>query len=65
MTAGEGNDGLWTYLMFASEPHLLAHELSHVLFHVFERCGMDPRDSGGEAFCYMLGQLMIEAPQLG
>jgi len=61
-SAGEGKDGIWTYLVFAPEPHLLGHELSHVLFHVFERCGMDPRDSGGEAFCYMLSQLMIEAP---
>jgi len=60
-TGGEGKDGMWTYLVFATEPHVLAHELSHVLFHVFERCGMDPRDSGGEAFCYMLGQLMLEA----
>ena len=58
---GEGKDGAWTYLIYAKEPHTLAHELSHCVFHVFERCGMDPRDSGGEAFCYMLGQLMIEA----
>lgn len=62
-TGGEGKDGMWTYLVFAPEPHTLAHELSHVLFHVFERCGMDPRDSGGEAFCYMLSQLMLEAPR--
>ncbi|WP_457321649.1 hypothetical protein [Roseateles sp. P5_E11] len=58
---GEGADGLWTYLVWHSSPGVLAHELSHVLFHVFERCGMDPRDSGGEAFCYMLSQLMLEA----
>ena len=61
-SGGEGRDGLWAYLVFAPEPHLLAHEFSHVLFHVFERCGMDPRDSGGEAFCYMLSQLMLEVP---
>lgn len=58
---GEGRDGMWTYIIFASSPAVLAHELSHCLFHVFERCGMDPRDSGGEAFCYMLSQLMLEA----
>lgn len=58
---GEGKDGLWTYLVFGKEPHTLAHELVHVLFHVWDRCGMDPRDSGGEAFCYMLSQLMLEA----
>ena len=58
---GEGKDGMWTYLIFAKEPHVLAHELSHCIFHVFERCGMDPRDSAGEAFCYMLSQLLLEA----
>ena len=61
-TGGEGHDGMWTYLVFADEPHTLAHELSHVLFAVFERVGMDPQDSGGEAFCYMLSQLMLETP---
>lgn len=60
-SGGEGVTGLWTYLVWAKGKPQLAHELSHVLFHVFERCGMDPRDSGGEAFCYMLSQLMDEA----
>ena len=58
---GEGKDGKWAYIVFASAPHLAAHELSHVIFHVFGRCGLDPRDSGGEAFCYMLSQLMLDA----
>ena len=57
----EGKGGMWTYLIYAEKPPILAHELSHCIFHVFERCGMDPRDSGGEAFCYMLSQLMLEA----
>jgi hypothetical protein len=61
-TAGEGHDGMWTYLVFAKSADTLAHEFSHVLFTVFEFCGIDARDSGGEAFCYMLGQLMIDAP---
>lgn len=52
---------MWTYLVWANKPHLLAHELSHVVFHVFKRCGIDPRKSTGEAFCYMLSQLMLEA----
>lgn len=39
----------------------LAHELSHVVLHVFERCGIDPREALGEPFCYMLGQLMLQA----
>lgn len=58
---GEGKDGMWTYLIYAEKPHTLAHELSHCVLHVFERCGIDARDSGGEAFCYMLSQLMLEA----
>lgn len=58
---GEGKDGLWTYLVFADQPHTLAHEFSHVVFHVFERCGIDPSDSAGEAFCYLLGQLVLDA----
>jgi hypothetical protein len=46
---------------FYSSPHTLAHELSHCLLHVFERCGIDPIQAGGEPFCYMLSQLMMEA----
>lgn len=58
---GEGIDGVWTYLVWAPTPHIMAHEFCHVLFHVWERCGMNPSDSGGEQFCYMLSQLMIDA----
>lgn len=60
-SGGEGKDGLWTYLVFAKNPHTLAHELAHAVLHVFERCGMDPRDSNGEPFCYMLSQLLVDA----
>ena len=58
---GEGPDGMWTYLVWAEEPHTLAHELSHVVLHTFERCGIDPREGNGEPFCYMLSQLILEA----
>lgn len=61
--AGCGADGKWAYLIFYSSPHILAHELSHCVLHVFERCGIDPREAGGEPFCYMLAQLMLEAMQ--
>lgn len=61
MSGGEGKDGMWTYLVWAKAAPQLAHELSHVILHVFERCGIDPREAGGEPFCYMLSQLMIEA----
>ena len=60
-SGGEGKDGFWTYLIFASNAHTLAHELSHVVLHVFERCGIDPIDAGGEPFCYMLSQLILES----
>lgn len=60
-SGGEGHDGIWTYLVWGKNPHNLAHELSHVVLHVFERCGIDPRDAGGEPFCYMLSQFLLEA----
>lgn len=60
-SGGKGNDGLWTYLVWAENPHTLAHELSHVVLHLFERCGMDPVGCNGEPFCYMLSQLVMEA----
>lgn len=60
-SGGEGRDGMWTYLVWYKNPHNLAHELAHVVLHVFERCGIDPREGCGEPFCYMLSQLMLEA----
>jgi hypothetical protein len=61
MAGGEGGDGMWTYLVFGKAAPQLAHELSHVILHVFERCGIDPREANGEPFCYMLSQLMLES----
>lgn len=58
---GEGADGKWAYLIWHTSPHTLAHELSHCILHVFERCGINPIEAGGEPFCYMLSQLMLEA----
>jgi len=60
LSGGEGNDGVWTYLVWYSSPSTLAHELSHVVLHVFERCGIDPRECAGEPFCYMFSQLIID-----
>lgn len=60
-SGGCGKDGMWTYLVYAEKPHTMAHELAHALLHVFERCGIDPREANGEPFCYMLSQLMLEA----
>lgn len=58
---GQGKDGEWTYLIYADKPHTLAHELSHVVLHLFQRCGIDPREANGEPFCYLLSQLILEA----
>ena len=58
---GEGKDGMWSYLVYAKEPSVLAHEMAHVVFHVFLRCGINPADSGGEQFCYLLSQLIMDA----
>lgn len=49
------------YLVWAESPAALAHELAHVVLHVFELAGIDPIAAGGEPFCYMLSQLMIDA----
>lgn len=57
---GEGIDGMWTYLVWAEKTHTMAHELSHVILHVFERCNIDPREGNGEPFCYMLSQLLSD-----
>lgn len=57
----EVDGGDWVYIIWANTESSLAHEICHILFHVFDRAGMDPRDSKGEAFCYMLSQLMLDA----
>ena len=61
MSGGAGKDGMWTYLIWAKDAPTLAHELSHVVLHVFERSGIDPIAANGEPFCYMLSQLMLDA----
>lgn len=60
-SGGEGADGLWTYLVWAGNTAALVHELAHVVLHVFERAGIDPVGCGGEPFCYMLSQLVMDA----
>ena len=48
------------YLVWAKAPCYLAHELSHVILNSFEAVGIDPREAGGEPFCYLLSQLLLE-----
>jgi len=49
------------YLVWGAKPCYLAHEISHVILNSFESIGIDPREAGGEPFCYMLSQLLLEA----
>lgn len=61
-TTGRCNSaGEWTYLIWSEGIETLAHELAHVILHMFQRCGIDPRDANGEPFCYMLSQLMLDS----
>ena len=52
-----------TYIVWGCDTARLAHELSHVILHVFELAGIDPREAGGEPFCYLLSQLLLDAKQ--
>lgn len=62
-TGGAGENGAWTYLVWGARTSTLAHEVAHCILHVFERCGIDPREGNGEPFCYMLSQLLTEATE--
>lgn len=59
---GSGNLAMdRVFLVYAREPHVLAHELSHVILIVFTDIGIEAASGAGEPFCYMLSQLMLEA----
>jgi hypothetical protein len=65
------DDGLYVKMACAGEPvvwlisagniKVAAHEFAHVLLHVFNDIGHDPRQGDGEPFCYMLSHLLDEA----
>lgn len=59
-SGGCGNDGLWTYLIWAEKREVLSHEVAHAILHTFERCGIDPCSGNGEPFCYMLSQILLD-----
>tara|TARA_R110000851_G_scaffold280255_1_gene433559 strand:+ start:543 stop:869 length:327 start_codon:yes stop_codon:yes gene_type:complete len=50
--------GTLTYLIWAKDKNFLVHEMSHVVLDLFEITGIDPRECGGEPFCYMLCSLL-------
>jgi hypothetical protein len=52
-------DHVW--LVYARTPHVLAHELTHILLQIWNMIGSHPADGNGEPFCYMLSQLMLDA----
>jgi hypothetical protein len=54
------SDGSPLYLIYAKSPDVLVHELTHCLLLQWELQGMKPKSGKGEAFCYMLGQLVKE-----
>ena len=58
--AGENHAGKWLYLVWGKDKNRLAHELSHVILHLFDRVGIDPREASGEPFCYLLSQLLLD-----
>ncbi len=60
MSGRQFDDKSPVFVVWAANPCYLAHELSHVILWVFEKAGIDPREAGGEPFCYMLSQLLLE-----
>ena len=60
-------EGCWYHphvaLVWYSSPHVLAHELSHVVFGIFDTVGIQPSSGNEEPFCYMLSQLFLEATE--
>lgn len=53
------SDDIW--LVYARRPHVLAHEISHILLRTFKAIGAHPASGNGEPFCYMLSQIMLES----
>lgn len=49
------------FVVYAKDELNLIHELSHVVFYLFKNIGINPSDSDGEAFSYMLCHLIKES----
>jgi hypothetical protein len=52
-----------TALVWYSSPAVLAHELAHVIFGIFDTVGIRAESGNEEPFCYMLSQLFMEATE--
>lgn len=55
--------GVTHYLVgvFNGEQRTLVHELAHATMWTLDRVGINPTDSNGETYCYLLAQLFAEA----
>lgn len=56
----ESKDGRVVYLVghFDKIRSTLAHEVGHLAIYVLRRAGINPCDSGGEVFCYLLSEVL-------
>lgn len=62
MVARWDDETSWPYyIVWGESTAHLAHELAHVVLHVFELADIDPRAANGEPFCYLLSQLLVDA----
>jgi hypothetical protein len=55
----EGGKRLYAVGVFNGCPGVLAHECAHVALDLFQRLGMNPTESGGEPFCYLLQEMIL------
>jgi len=56
----EDDNGNWTYIIWGKDFPNISHEICHVILHLFQRIEVDPRESNGEPFCYLLSQLLYD-----
>ena len=59
---GHTPKGEYAHLVWAADRNYMAHELAHVILHLFAETSIDPRESD-EAFCYMLHHLLQATEQ--
>jgi len=58
---GYNLNGCRSLLVYAENDACLVHELSHVVMSTLSFVGINPADSDGEAFCYLITHLYKEA----